>query len=143
MFMLGLVGEKSTKMKKIILGLLCLLVTNLGYAGEFRHWSEWTKEEKLEYSAYTLLNYTDFAQTEMCISQYPRCKEANPFLGSSRPNDATLVSAFILSQVSYYYIIGISDSDSMAKKSRPFLMAIKVGIVFSNDSQGIKISKVW
>ena len=130
-------------MKKTILGLLCLLMTNLGYAGEFRHWSDWTTEEKLEYSAYTLLNYTDFAQTELCINQYPKCKEANPFIGSSKPNDSIIVGAFLLSQLSYYYIIGISDSSSMAKKSRPFLMAVKIGIVVSNDSQGIKISKVW
>lgn len=130
-------------MKKIILSLLCLLMTNLGFAGEFRHWSDWTTEEKLEYSAYTLLNYTDFSQTELCVSQYPKCKEANPFLGSSKPNDATLVAAFILSQASYYYLIGMSGIDSDAKKSRPFLFALKIGIVISNDSQGIKISKVW
>jgi hypothetical protein len=90
---------------KQILFLLFLLMANLGNATEFRHWSDWTTAEKLEYTAFTLVNYTDFAQTERCISVYPKCKELNPFLGS-KPNDATIAAAFLISQWGYYHLMG-------------------------------------
>jgi hypothetical protein len=127
---------------KYVLSLLCLLNISTGYASDFRHWSKWTTAEKVEYAAFTALNYTDFAQTKICVNQFPKCKEINPLFGSS-PNDATLAAAFLLSQLGYYYVIGISEHNSYAKKSRFAIIPVKLAIVISNDSQGIKISKVW
>lgn len=121
---------------KYILCLLCLLGINLGYAGEFRHWSDWTIEEKIEYIAFTSLNYTDFAQTEICVSQYPKCREANPIFGPT-PNDATIVSAFVLTQIAHYHLIGYDN------QYRWLLFGIKLGVVISNDYNGIRVTQVW
>jgi hypothetical protein len=122
--------------------LLALMTITSSNASEFRHWSDWTTAEKLEYTAFTLVNYTDFAQTERCISMYPKCKEINPILGS-KPNDATIAAAFLISQWGYYHLMGTSHYDEAARKTKPFMFAWKLTIVLSNDNQGIKISKVW
>lgn len=130
-------------MYKIILSLLCLFATNLGFANQARDWSDWTDAEKAEYIAFTFVNYTDFAQTELCVSQrLMPCKEANPILGKY-PNDSTLALAFLTTQASYYFAIRHSDQYPFLEKYRLFLFGAKVGIVLANEYSGIAVHKVW
>jgi hypothetical protein len=126
---------------KLLWSLILLLGGTSSVASEFRHWTDWTQREKIEFATFTALNYTDFAQTNVCLKQYPKCKEANPLYGTN-PNPEWLVAGFLVNQIGYYWLIGISEySDS--SKYRPYLLATKIMIVVNNDRQGINISKVW
>lgn len=126
-------------MKKIILSLLCLFATNL----EARDWSDWTDAEKAEYIAYTFINYTDFRQTELCVSQklFP-CEEHNRLFGKY-PSDATLAAGFIVSQTGYYLMIKYSDQYPILERARWTFLGTKLSIVWANDYNGIRVNKVW
>jgi hypothetical protein len=130
-------------MYKLILSLLCLFATNLGFADQARDWSDWTDAEKAEYIAFTFVNYTDFAQTELCISQkIMPCEEQNPIFGKY-PNDSTLALGFLSSQAVYYLMIRHSDQYPVLEKTRWFLFGTKMTIVWANDYNGIRVNKVW
>jgi len=112
-------------------------------AGEFRHWTDWSNEEKIEYTVFTLINYTDFVQTEHCVNQkaWSGCSEQNPLIGKY-PSDARLVIGFTASQALYYYLMGKSDNPAH-EKFRMVFLGTKIAVVWANDYNGLRINKVW
>ena len=130
-------------MSKILLFLFFALFSPIIRA-DMRHWDNWTLEEKTEYLLFTTVNYTDFRQAELCVSQkiLPLCEEKNPLLGSS-PNDATIAASFVLTQTAYYYLIGKSHESERYKQIRWVLLGAKITIVYANHYNGIHVSKVW
>jgi hypothetical protein len=109
-----------------------------------RDWHDWKDTEKAEYIGYTIINYADFKQTELCISQkvVSPCEEKNPLFGS-QPNDATIAAGFLLGQVGYYMMIKYSDDYPILKHARWAVLGSKIAIVWTNDESGIRINKVW
>ncbi|MDC3266403.1 hypothetical protein OAU13_00590 [bacterium] len=129
---------------KIFWGLLLIIILSTNSnAGEFRHWTDWSNEEKLEYAAFTLINYTDFAQTSLCVKQkvWTGCHEENPVFGQY-PSDAKLAIGFTASQILYYYLMGKSDNPSY-EKFRMVFLGTKIAVVWANDYNGIRVNKVW
>lgn len=110
---------------------------------EARDWSDWTDAEKAEYIAYTFINYTDFRQTELCVSQklFP-CEEHNPLFGKY-PSDATLAAGFIVGQTAHYLMIKYSDRYPFLETTRWIVFGAKLSIVWANDYNGIRVNKVW
>lgn len=110
---------------------------------ESRDWHDWKDTEKAEYIGYTFLNYTDFRQTELCVSQKLfKCEEHNPLLGK-HPSDATIAAGFLINQVGYYMLIKYSDDYPILEQTRWILFGAKVSIVWANDYNGLRVNKVW
>lgn len=129
-----------------ILTFLFLIPTS--YAGEFRHFNEWTNLEKAEFAGYTTLSIIDYNQTEWALDQNRKQDkyqyiELNPLLGSN-PSDTTLLTTFALQVAFYYWMIG---SDSEDKKylryGRGFASSFRLAAVIHNDGIGARITKVF
>lgn len=117
-------------------------------AGEFRHFSEWTPEQKAEFIAFTGVSYVDYAQTTWAMKQkdvYGNYKfyEVNPVLGK-RPSNESVAALSVLVVGYYYYLIGIeTENPNFSLVGRTSMFSIKVVAVLHNDSIGISVSKAW
>jgi hypothetical protein len=140
-------GKSISKIKWILL--LFLLFPTVSYSNEFKHYSEWDSEKKVEFIVYTGLVYTDYKMTKWALDQKDSrgnyiYYEENPLLGK-RPSDEKILVFQLLSVASYYYLTGLEYKDPKAQrildKFRYFAMGARVSVILYNDSLGISFSK--
>ena len=117
-------------------------------AGDFRHFSEWTPEQKAEFFAFAGVSYVDYAQTTWAMKQRDAngnrlYYELNPILGK-HPSKESVALLSVVAAGYYYYLIG-SDSinPNYSIMGRTAMFSIKVAAVLHNDSIGISVSKAW
>lgn len=142
-------GKSISKIKVLFLSFFLFPIS--AYSNDFRHYNEWTKEEKIEFITFTAVAYADYRMTEWALEQRnPNGTyvyyEANPFLGR-RPNDTKLMAYQLVSIACYYYLVGYHyDSPKTQKtieKIRYFAMGARIGVLVHNDSIGIQFSKAF
>jgi hypothetical protein len=124
-----------------------LLVSPSIESREFKHFNDWSKQEKIEFMIYTGLSFIDYQQTEWAMEQKDAngkflYKESNPlstFFTGKRPNNEEIIMAQLVGLSSYYLLIAMGCD----KKIRHSLMGMKVGVVAHNESIGISVTKVF
>ena len=116
------------------------------YAGdEFRHFNDWSKQEKLAFTSFVALQAMDIKQTVWGLKQKTpdgewMFREANPVYGN-RPSTGKVVAIQAIATIGTYYLLGKTPK----KTRRRFYMAmipIKLAVVARNNHIGIKFSKV-
>lgn len=129
-----------------ILAVLCLcLAANTVSADEFRHFGDWTTEEKAWMSANVALNYVDYQQTMWMVKQkYPNgqwmYEEANPMF-PKRVRSHQIGWAKVISLGVQYYVVGkYGFEDSKVKWSIIGTTITQGAVVAHNHSIGVKIS---
>ena len=128
--------------------LIFLFLIPTSYAGEFRHFNEWTNLEKAEFAAYTSLSIIDYNQTEWALDQNRKqdkyqYTELNPLLGSN-PSDEKLMAATALQVAFYYWMIGADSEDKKyLRYGRGLASGVRLIAVIHNDGIGARITKVF
>ena len=117
------------------LSIILWLIPSTAYA-EFRHFNNWTTEEKALYTGYATVAYIDHRQTRAALSDPCECyQEANPLYGSNPHKDKSIaINAAVLGLI--YYGVGASKEDDF----NPFLLGGLLGrtaVVIHNDSVGV------
>ena len=126
--------EKNFKKLLII---LCL-IANPAQA-EFRHFNEWTKEEKALYTGYNLISYIDYSQTKSALSDPCNCyTEANPIFGKN-PHSDTILAVNVLASAYVYYSVG-SRLPNNFNKTMAVVTGVRTAIVIHNDQIGVSWS---
>ena len=114
---------------------------------EFRHFSDWSKSEKLAFTSFVALQVIDVKQTAWGLKQKRengtwKYKEANPLYGN-RPSTGKLVAMQALTTLGVYFLVG--DTPPESKFRRRLYMAlipIKIAVVTRNNHFGLTFSKV-
>lgn len=119
------------EMNKLLAALIMLLVSSAASASEFRHFSDWTTEEKMWFSSYSLLSYVDYKQTTWMLNQTNHVgeytyEEKNPFL-PKRVKNHQLAAAKVTSMMFQYWIVGKYGFEKET---------VKWGLIFNTVSQG-------
>lgn len=124
------------------------MFSSMANAGEFRHFSEWSSEQKAEFLAFTGVSYIDYAQTTWAMKQRDAngnriYYELNPILGK-HPSKESIALLSVVAVGCYYYLMG---NDSMSPNysimGRTAMFSIKVAAVLHNDSVGVSVSTAW
>ena len=120
-----------------------ILFCNSAYAGEFRHFSEWTPEQKAEFLLFSGVSYIDYAQTTSAVKQRDLYYEINPILGKYPSNESVAILTIV--SIAYYYtLIGYSEKyPNISIAGRTAMVSTKVFAVWHNDSIGISVSRAW
>jgi hypothetical protein len=123
--------------------ILFFIISPVAEAGEFRHFSDWSQAEKIEFFSYTGLTAIDYHQTKWAMRQYDDqgdriYYEANPLFGKT-PDNTTFLAVQLLGIGLYYYMIGKDYS----KVQRGLALGFRLGVVIHNDNVGAKITKVF
>lgn len=133
---------------KFLLLLVIMLFPSMASAGEFRHFSQWTNEQKAEFFAYSAISYVDYKQTTWALRQRDYAGnryfyEINPILGKY-PSDRSVAILALVGVSYYYYLIG-NDSryPKFSLMGRTAMFSAKTVVILHNDSIGVSISKVW
>ena len=124
-----------------LLAVLCLCLTADTAIAEFRHFGDWTTEEKAWFTTYAASSYIDYRQTSWALNKRGvngeyLFEEANPLLGK-RPNSSKVAAFKLLGVAGLYYGIG-----EMGFSNKEFAWAaraavlLQVGVVIHNDSIG-------
>ena len=123
--------------------LLFLLFCGTAHAGEFRHFSEWTPEQKAEFLLFSGVSYIDYTQTIWAVKQKGLYYEINPILGKYPSNES--VALLSVAGIAYYYfLIGNTEkSPFFSISGRTAMFSVKVAAILHNDSIGISVSKAW
>ena len=114
-------------------------------ADEFRHFDDWSKQEKLAFTSFVALQAIDIKQTVWGLKQKTpdgrwMFREANPVYGA-RPSTGKVLAIQAIATLSTYYLLGTTSK----KTRRRFYMAmipIKLAVIARNSHIGIKFSKV-
>ena len=122
--------------KKLLI-ILCL-TPSVSHA-EFRHFNDWTKEEKALYTGYNLISYIDYSQTKSALSDLCNCYiEANPIFGKN-PDSDTILAANVLASAYVYYSVG-SRLPNNFNKTMAVVTGVRTAIVIHNDQIGVSWS---
>lgn len=122
--------------KKLLI-ILCL-TPSVSHA-EFRHFNDWTEEEKALYTGYNLISYIDYSQTKSALSDSCNCyTEANPIFGKN-PHSDTVLAANVLASAYFYYGVG-SRLPNNFNKSMAIVTGVRTAIVIHNDQVGVSWS---
>ena len=113
-----------------LLAVLCLCLAANANA-EFRHFGDWTTEEKAWFGTYTALSYIDYKQTMWMVKQkYPNGEwmyyEANPMF-PERVRSHQIGSAKLAGLALQYWLVG-----EYGFKEKP----VKWGLMFNTITQG-------
>lgn len=125
-----------------------MMFSSMANAGEFRHFSEWTPEQKAEFLLFTGVSYIDYSQTTWAMKQKDTdgnriYYELNPILGK-HPSNESVALLSVIAVGYYYYLIGIDSVDKNSSiMGRTAMFSIKVAAVLHNDSVGISFSTAW
>ena len=116
------------------------------YAGdEFRHFNDWSKQEKLAFTSFVALQAIDIKQTAWGLKQKREngtwmYKEANPLYGN-RPSTGKVLAIQAIATLGTYYVLGKAPK----KARRRFYMAmipLKLAVIVRNNHIGLTFSKV-
>lgn len=124
------------------------LFSNNVFAEEFRHFSEWTAEQKAEFAAFFAISYVDYKQTTWALQQKDSTgsryfHEVNPILGKY-PSDQSVAILSLLGVGYYYYLVGNdSKRPEFSVMGRTAMFSTKMLVILHNDSIGVSISKTW
>ena len=126
-----------------LIALFFLLFCGTAHAGEFRHFSEWTPEQKAEFLLFSGVSYIDYAQTTSAVKQRDLYYEINPILGKY-PSSESVAILTVVSIAYYYFLIGNSEKyTNLSVAGRTAMFSTKVFAVWHNDSIGISVSRAW
>jgi hypothetical protein len=117
------------------LAIACLLFSQQTLA-EFRHWDEWTKDEKTSFLAYSTVAYIDHRQTQWALDHPSgRWHESNPIYGNNHSRDKSLlINALVLGTV--YYYVGKQPPDTNLYLTWGITMS-RAAAVYHNQKLGI------
>ena len=129
-------------MNKLLAALILLLVSSTAAASAFRHFDEWTTEEKAWFAAYGLSSYVDYKQTMHATSLRNAdgsyvYEERNPLLGT-RPTEAKVLGLKLLAGAYLYHNIGKWGFETKrTKRTTIAVTMMQVAVVVHNDSLGV------
>ena len=114
-------------------------------ADEFRHFNDWSKQEKLAFTSFVALQAIDIKQTVWGLKQKREngtwmFREANPVYGA-RPSTGKVVAIQAIATLGTYYVLGKAPK----KARRKFFMVmipIKLAVIVRNNHIGLTFSKV-
>ena len=128
-----------------LLAALCLCLAADTAIAEFRHFSDWTTEEKAWFTTYAASSYIDYRQTSWALNQRDvngkyLFEEANPLLGK-RPSSGKIAAFKLLGVAGLYYGIGeMGFSDKEFAWAAKAAVLVQAGVVVHNDSIGVSIN---
>lgn len=131
-----------------LLAVLCLCLAANNANAEFRHFGDWTAEEKAWFTAYTASSYIDYRQTLWASNQRGvngeyLFEEANPLLGK-RPSKGKVAAFKLLGVAGLYYGIGeMGFSDKGFAWAARAAVLLQVGVVVHNDRIGAEFKIVF
>jgi hypothetical protein len=106
------------------------------FSDDFRHFSDWSKKEKIAFISYNTAVYIDLMQTKKALQHPCKCyKEGNSIYGND-PSIDKIVLANLATSALLYYSVGVLEKDKL-NTALFTLTAIRVGVVYRNDSIGI------
>ena len=112
---------------------------------EFRHFSDWSKSEKLAFTSFVALQAIDIKQTVWGLKQKTpnggwMFREANPVYGD-RPSTGKVVAIQAIVTLGTYYVLGKAPKKA---KRRFFMVMIpmKLAVIARNNHIGLTFSKV-
>lgn len=123
-------------MKKLLL--LFLFLASPVYA-DFRHFNDWSKEEKALYLTNATLSYIDTKQTIYALEHKCGCyAEGNSFIYGSDPHPDKVILINLATNGLIYFAIGNSKQLSRFEKNAFWVVnAIRFSVVQHNSSIGI------
>lgn len=114
-------------------------------AGEFRHYSQWSKQEQTWFTAYALASYVDYQQTRWALDQtnaqgQPVYSEANPMLGKHPSEDRMLMTKLAVLGFQYWSMGSMGFENTQFRHTFKALTVFQFAVVAHNDYMGVSIS---
>lgn len=117
--------------------ILCLIPSPA--LAEFRHFDDWSTEEKLWFTGYQAAAWVDYSQTKWALTHPCECfYEQNPLYGRYPHPDKILLGNVLAAVGTYWYVGSNQENEKLL-----FLQgatAFRAAVVIHNDSVGISWS---
>ena len=133
-------------MRAIIL--LLLLVGSPAIGDEFRHYSQWTDEERAWFTTYAVASYIDYRQTAWALRQTGPSgqylySEANPILGRRPSSDSTAALKLGVLAAQYYSMGRLGFERENFRWGFKAATVVQVAVVINNDQLGISFTRAF
>ena len=133
-------------MRAIIL--LLLLMGSPALGDDFRHYSQWTPEERVWFNTYAASSYIDYRQTEWALQQTTpsgeyRYSEANPLLGPRPSAHSTAALKLGVLAAQYWSMGRVGFERENFRWGFKAATVLQVGVVINNDRLGISFTRAF